>query len=227
MTLKEIVYNIQNLLSKGHQTDDNKLSDRQVAFIVDYMRAYLLKQDREKDKHYDRDIFQNLSPIKMTPVPETDNCFLNNDCVVLKSNIKLPKYIKLLSVKTLKGVPIEKSNWSRVYWNQYEKFTSNRVVYFIKDGYLYVTNLKGIVFVQMFGLFENPTTVLINNKYLCDQCPDCGDCGNCPEDYLDMEYPISSELLHRMIGLLKNNELNILLSVPQDTLNNATQIDSQ
>ena len=38
-TLKEIIYNIQNLPGKGKKTDDVKLSNRQLEFIINHART--------------------------------------------------------------------------------------------------------------------------------------------------------------------------------------------
>ena len=53
-TLKEIIYNIKNLQGRGEFTDDLKLSDRQLEFIIDHFRAELAAQKANTGKSTDR-----------------------------------------------------------------------------------------------------------------------------------------------------------------------------
>ena len=49
MLLSKIIYNIKNLYSGGIQSDDINLSDAQLAHIINYYRAKLIKQEQEKE----------------------------------------------------------------------------------------------------------------------------------------------------------------------------------
>ncbi|NJO65416.1 MAG: hypothetical protein HC836_47180 [Richelia sp. RM2_1_2] len=47
-TLNEIVYNIKNIRKAGGLTDDDDLSNRQLYFIVGYVRSMLIKEYIQK-----------------------------------------------------------------------------------------------------------------------------------------------------------------------------------
>jgi len=49
MLFSEIIYNIKNLIAGGIQSDDQDLSDLQLAYIINYYRARLFKQEQEKE----------------------------------------------------------------------------------------------------------------------------------------------------------------------------------
>ena len=61
MLLSKIIYTIQELRSKFSQSDDNPLSDRQVLFILNYYRSFLIRQDMEKGRPLSPFIIQELT----------------------------------------------------------------------------------------------------------------------------------------------------------------------
>ena len=47
-TIKEIVYDIKNIVRGGLQSDDEMISDRQIEFQINSIRAQLIRQDINK-----------------------------------------------------------------------------------------------------------------------------------------------------------------------------------
>ena len=63
MLQSEIIYNVKNLLAGGILSDDLDLSISQMAFIIDYYRARLVKQDQDKGRFNTELYIQNLGKV--------------------------------------------------------------------------------------------------------------------------------------------------------------------
>ena len=51
-TQRELIYTVKSIIRAGLITDDDKISDRQVAFLIDGARATLLRQQINKQLYY-------------------------------------------------------------------------------------------------------------------------------------------------------------------------------
>lgn len=63
MKLIEIVRNLRSLISDA--SDDRRFSDRQLAFIVKYVRAELIRQDRNKGRSFSANVIQTIPCLKI------------------------------------------------------------------------------------------------------------------------------------------------------------------
>ena len=57
-TIKEIVYDIKNIIRGGMQSDDEIISDRQIEFQVNSLRAQFIRQDINKKRSVSDNIKQ-------------------------------------------------------------------------------------------------------------------------------------------------------------------------
>jgi len=71
-TLSQIVADIKNLLSGGGYVDDRVLHDRQIAFWVNKWRAYLIKDEVEKNNNVDESLYQDLGCVPLDKVDVAD-----------------------------------------------------------------------------------------------------------------------------------------------------------
>ena len=68
-TIKEIVYDIKNLIRGGMQSDDEIISDRQIEFQVDSLRAQFIRQDINKRRSISDNIKQIIPSLSLVSVP--------------------------------------------------------------------------------------------------------------------------------------------------------------
>lgn len=221
MILSKIIYNIKNLIAGGIQSDDINISDEQVAHIINYYRAKLIKQEQEKSK-FVKDLFiQNLGKIDIDTFDANQCCTIEN--CKLRTKIKIPKPLEsniglnLSFVGLLNGTPFQKYNTNSAYWKQFNKYTSKSPGYYYQDGYIYLVNVPNIMldFINIQGVFEDP--VEAENFRTCD-CP--GNEEQCSENNYDFEYPLPNHLEDTLVKMILEVEFNVMLN-KTDTSNNS------
>ena len=96
-TIKEIVYDIKNLIRGGMQSDDEIISDRQIEFQVDSLRAQFIRQDINKRRSISDNIKQIIPSLSLVSVPSA-TVGMSMDGNILRSveNTFLTKVMSLL-----------------------------------------------------------------------------------------------------------------------------------
>ena len=173
-TLNQIIYNIRNSKKGGILSDDDKVTDRQLAFVIGYYRSLLLKQGLEKGKKPPFTAKQTLSVVEMEQVDKSDDCDTPVGCYTVRSTEKLPQpidYNKGAMITYIGTIDGEESfqfqSQARSRWSRYDRWTSKLRKAYIRDGYLYVVNDLIIEAVQVQGIFEKPEEAA-KYKIACD-----------------------------------------------------------
>ena len=68
-TIKEIVYDLKNIIRGGLQSDDEMISDRQIEFQINSLRAQFIRQDINKRRTVSDNIKQIIPYLMMESVP--------------------------------------------------------------------------------------------------------------------------------------------------------------
>lgn len=218
MLLSEIVYNIKNLISGGIQSDDENLSDDQVAFIVNYYRAKLLRQDISKGKSKSEINTQNLGRVNLIQADKNECCDI--DACMLRTEFKIPKPLavnndlNLSFVGTLNGIDFSKKQHNTMRWSCSAKYTGNHTFWYYQNGYIYISNPPTTLmkYINIQGVFEDPIEAESFRTCDCDNGLDC-------VKGLDIEYPMSLHNVDLVVKLMAETELNILMSLPSDISN--------
>jgi hypothetical protein len=219
-TLNQIIYNIRNSKKGGILSDDDKVTDRQLAFIIGYYRSMLIKQNLEKGRKPPYAAKQTLSVVEMVQTDKSDDCDTPVDCYTLRSKARIPlpidyaKGVLLTFVGTIDGEEsFQFQSQARSRWSKYERFTSNLRKAYIRDGYLFVVNDLIIEVVQLQGIFQQPE-LAAGYKLNCDSDEPCFT--------FDSEYPIESSMIPLVTKLIFENEMALLSMTPQDTTNDTS-----
>jgi hypothetical protein len=220
MLHSELIYNIKNIISKGVQSDDLKISDRQIAFIINYYRAKLLKQDAQRHHGMSLEDVQDLGKVELIQADEHECCEIN--ACVLRTKHKLPATIELRSTRhgltfvgTYKGKAFQETSYNRSQFDSFAPYTGKMTKWYIKGRYLYIVNPVGLLsFINVQGLFEDP---LEANKFRTCDCPNEEVC----QTGYDYEYPLSAMHVDTIVKLMLQTELSVLLGVLSDNNNNA------
>lgn len=216
-TLNQITYNIKNLMRGGNTSDDERISDRQLEFIVNYYRNILVKRDLDKGKSINPDIVQDLGCLELIEVDKAECCDTEIGCTVLRTKNKLPKTIELnqdnslvfigaidkyttFDIIPVYRVPFLNSKYGKkgtrcYYLNQY--------VYVLTDDLIEKINVRGI--------FEDPREAA--NFTHCDGT-------SCFT--IDSTYPIAGWMLQPLVDMVLKNEMKIGVSLPNDDSNDAS-----
>lgn len=222
MTLNQIIYNLRNLI-KDAKSDDVKISDRQFEYLINYVRARLIKQEIDKGKTISENIKQDLGKIVVTPVDSTELAGITVGTTLYKTSV-LPNFVELnykdcvVYVGGMDRVsPFQFTTKAYAHWSKHSKYASKEKHAFLRDKCMYVlaspsATLKNI---NIQGVFETPREAF-----------EFGNPG-VNFDVNSTEYPISSWMIETLNELIITKDLNIFFQLPQDTKNDAASNDGK
>lgn len=208
-------------MAGGIQSDDQNLSNSQLAFITNYYRSKLLKQDQDKGRFAAELYVQNLGKVTITKADKNECCV--TDSCILRTELKVPrpletyKGINITFVGRLNGSPFVKTYHNALPWNAAHKWTKNEPKWYYQNGYIYIVNppTDMLTYVNIQGIFEKPEDAITFRT--CDCVQNNEDCF----DSLDYEYPLPQHHVDTIVKLVAETELRILTSIPIDTSNNS------
>jgi hypothetical protein len=229
-TLKEMVYNIRNLISL--KSDDFNISDDQIAYWINTERALLLREYIKAEQSLSPEIVQTLKCVPVQCVDPIECCDQNlfSDFKILRTIPEIPIPITISSTNFHNPVLItfvgtvdrnrvfEFTSESIVLWGKYNKYTKNLPRAFFKNKYIYIRNYEfpgDIGYISVSGVFLNPEEVNIFN--LCNAEQGC-DYEQSVEEAL---YPVPSHLIPIIFDVIFKKYFNIAINVKEDFTNNA------
>lgn len=221
-TINELIYNIKNQL-KIARSDDVILSDRQVEFMINYIREKLIVQQLQKGRSISSNIKQDLGQVAVQTVDQTSPGAIISNKPIFRTVNKVPQPIELdqLDLFTYIGGLDKQSAFpyktkASVRWNKYSKYASKSPIAYYSEGYIFITNCPNplLQYINIEGVFSNPREV---HKF---KNPNGTPCYNPDVD----AYPISGRMIDMLDKLIKEGELNMFMQVKEDNTNNA---DSQ
>jgi hypothetical protein len=217
MTLKEIVFDIRNAARAGGIVDDERISERQVAFWVNHYRALLIRRDLDKGKTISDNISQDLGCLSLIVADKAECCDLTSDCEILRTEVTLPTPIELSRMDAItyvgnidrtKGYELTSPVMS--HWDKYSRYTSKVAKAYYLNGYIYITNETFLKWINVQGIFQDPTEAGRFNT--CDGEP----CYTASSDY-----PVSSYMVPTIKQMIFQQELKLSLNTTPDVTNNA------
>lgn len=221
MLVEEILQRVHSLYSKGVQSDDSRLKDRQIYNKLLSIRSLLLSQKLNKKQEISQWTYQNLPCVEMIMAsPDECPCAPRVGCKILRSKYKIPRPVESLGGHIIKDVmSIDGSqSYSESSWNSFKnksgsKYTANKPDYFFKDDYLFISHSKGPSVISLYGIFEKP--------FEAETFPgSCKKEENCISIF-EMEFPIDSSLVEALIALTAEELIENFRSRVADISNNA------
>jgi hypothetical protein len=222
MLLSEIVYNIKNLMAGGLESDDSNVSDTQIAFMIGYYRAKLLKQDQEKGRFNIELYTQNLGKVSLI---QSDKDCCESVCG-LRTEKKIPKPLEthtglnISYVGLSDGRPFTKIYSSTSFWSRGRKFTSKEPKWYYENGFIYILDPPTLMLDEIYirGVFEDP---YVAEHFKVCECPANNlDCSSVFET-MDFEYSLPLHHVDTIVKLVAETELRILRSFPSDVTNDS------
>ena len=217
MLLSKIIYTIQELRSKFSQSDDNPLSDRQVLFILNYYRSYLIRQDMEKGRPLSPFIIQELT-LDLEKVDKGIG-FVTKD-MILRTSITIPKPIEghMHDYITYVGRADFEDRWTQLDLQSLKSVSYTRHAgrfprWFARESFIYVKYPPTCTIKKVLvrGVFEEPEIV----AKLAGKIP--------AFTGMEWDYPISNNMLSTIIRMLEESEFKFTFAIPKDNENDGSQ----
>jgi hypothetical protein len=204
MTLNEIVYNILNVYRGGNISDNEKITKKQIAAMVNYYRSLLIKRELDKRTDIDKNLVSDLGCVPVIEVDSAECCEIESKCTVYRTKMKIPAAVGSSVKQNLftfvglvdKVTPFQFSTKPQVYWGKHNRYTANVRKAYYHNGYLYVSNPEEIEYINIQGIFEDPLKLDEFNK-----CKGSGCFG------WDEEYPVSPWMISTITEMILSKEL--------------------
>lgn len=198
MTIREIIERVESTLVSGLpvQVRGGYISHRWIYSVLKSMRSRILIQKANKRQNISSWNRQTLHCIPLEVVPyDQCLCYSSGTCVIKRTVVRIPDILTglsdyLIESVTNNGNKIDIVNRNSVKYQAYSRFTSNKPVAFIDDGYIWLKNASFIDHITVTGVFDDPVSVIeYNSQYSCD-----GSEANCCGDITDSEFPIDNDI---------------------------------
>lgn len=219
-TIKEIVYDLKNIIRGGLQSDDEMISDRQIEFQVNSLRAQYIRQDVNKRRSISDNIKQMIHCLEVEPVSGT-TCGLSNDIMIVRSKEKIPNAIETSHQDLITAIGptgILSTNFhmipfNRAPWAGNNRYTKRMTFSFLLDSFVYVVGPEAEMLekIKVEGVWQNPRDIESYKK----------DDGSPSYDAEMEEYPLSTSMLDLIKQSMIATNLQPLVQMPTDISNNA------
>jgi hypothetical protein len=219
MTLNKLIYNIRNLI-RDAKSDDIKISDRQIEFIINYIRAKLIRQDKGKGRSLSNNVIQDLGIVELELIDSSESTTTKSNKYILRSKLPIPKPIEVEQKDLIEYVGgIDKLSPVQIVSKAYaskikdSKYIGDCTIAFLRNDRLYViTNNKFLKNINIEGVFDNPRDVYNFYKTPTQRSynPDID------------EYPISAYMIQTLNKIILTEELSIFLQLSDDNRNDAS-----
>lgn len=222
ITANHLIADIRGIASSGGNPNEFKVSDEQILYWVEEVRAMLISQKLNKKDDINDSWIQYINCIELEQVEDTFCCLASSDCMLLRSIKQIPSTIDtwkdnmIMYVTTVGGESINRSNPVRQRYNKYNKYTSTNRVWFLRDDYIYIINDQVLQYISLAGLFETPSD--LSEFVACD-----GEvCFT-----LDSPYPISLNMASEVTDIIIKTKINPFFAFPMDNKNDASGVTPQ
>jgi len=215
-TLNKLIYNLRKFI-RDSGSDDLKFSDRQLEFIINYVRAKLIRNDINKGNSISDNIKSDLGAVKIKKVDSSESTSIPINRLVLRTERKLPKLIEFSykdGITYVGGMdkmsPFQFSTKANVNWQQHSKFGKNSKYAYLRDSYMCLSFDTNSKWINIEGVFQDPREVKAftnpTEPYNADVDP----------------YPISEHMIQPMNELIVSKELNAYFQLREDVVNDAS-----
>lgn len=215
-TQREIIYSVRRILRAGKLIDDDTITDRQVAFLCDALRATLLRQQYDKGQSLSENHIQYIKCLSLESVDTAFSSSMPSDCTVYRTVLEIPTPIETKQKDLITHVmPNEFLSinydfvpFARIPYVDFTRFKTTMATRF--QNRIYLINAPYTEKITVGGVWEKPNAL---SNY--------SDCSGSTCFSWDSPYPLSSHLIDPLIKMV-TDELLITLKVPIDSTNDGT-----
>ena len=230
MVLGKLIQRIQSRYSKGVQSDDTRLSSRDIYSMLLTARNRLIVQSENKHQKLSQWNYQTLKCIALVEAPIHEcPCIPTLGSTIYRTKYKLPSVLTDLnkhliqSVTSIDGsIRYGEITWEDKKYKSDDKYTSNKPDYFIRGGYLYITDSTEIEVITISALFQDPLEAHEYVSY-CSTC-NTNDLGCTAKT--DLDFPVDSDLEDVLVEMVLQ-ELGIFIQGKEDTTSDSRDNPSE
>src|ERR1017187_9260497 len=157
MNLKQLCDNLKGIIRAGNFISDNeRIQDRQLEYVINYVRAEMIRQSYTKGGKINPDIEQDLGCVEMELADPAECCAISTNCSqALRTKLILPKAIEINNGNTLityvgsvdKLQSIQIIDSERLQFQKYSKYTGKGSFAYKMNGRIYITNNKFLQYI--------------------------------------------------------------------------------
>ena len=216
VTKNELVFDLLNIARGGLQGADEHISEAQVSFWIDNVRARLIRNDLEKRRSMNPDIIQTLGCVDVSQVDASSCGCINTECEVITTDALVPRPLEVGSRNLITSVgPINLTDprynlvpYERAIWANPNKYSYKIPVAFQHDGYIYIIgeDVESLEKINIQGIFETPADVKTFITCSGDTCYDD-----------DQPYPIARYMIEDLKKMILDVDFRTAVSAPTDT----------
>lgn len=221
-TQREIIYSIRRVIRAGNLVDDDKITDRQIAFLCDAVRSTLIRQQQDKGQSLSENHIQYIHCLAVEQVDTAFDSAIPTDCKVYRTVQNIPQPIESkhkdlitrVSPNEFMSLNFAMIPYQRLPYSDFTRFKEPIATRYRNK--IYIINAPYMEKITVGGVWDKPNDL---SNYT--------DCSGTNCFTWDSDYPISSHLIDPMIKFVVD-ELTLSLKVNVDTTNNsADQQESQ
>ena len=221
MLLADIIQRVQSLYSKGVQSDDSRLTPRHIYSKVLTTWNKLVSQEAKKNQKTNEWNYITLSCVEMIKAPIHEcACLPSIGCEVTRTKLPLPKPLTNLNAHLISSVTsidghliFTEVTFKEAKYQGSNKYTATKPTYYIRNGYLYLTSMKGVMpsIISVTGLWEDPLASYIS---YCGEDP--ADVCNSP---MEMDFPIDMDMVDTLVELASKELVTFFNQQKEDLTN--------
>lgn len=222
ITLQNIIDDIRGIASSGSNPTEFKIPDEQIAYWTNQVRATLISQSLARKDDLNDTWLQTISCLELELADASECCLAPSDCYVLKTVQQIPSTIDtwkanwVVSVTTPDGTPISKLNQFANRYQKYSKYTSKIRYYYLKNDYLYIVNETLLSYVNVIGLFQDPTELA---EFVTCENESCFT--------YNSAYPISANMAGQLTDIIIKSKVIPFMQFPTDNTNDGQNESDQ
>lgn len=219
ITASKLVYDILEIASSGGNPNEFKIDNSQILYWVEQTRAILIGQSLNKRDDVNDSWVQYINCLELETVSSNLCCDVTSDCLLLRSVQQLPSTIDthkdnwVISVSTMDGSSINKSNPIKHKYQKYNKFTKNERSWFLMDNYLYIINETFLEKARVALIAEFPSDL---KKFVSCDGQACWS--------MDSNFPVSLSMASQITDIVIKTKVNPFMQFSSDSTNNANNL---
>lgn len=220
VTAASLIYDIIDIASSGAMPTGFRIEEEQVLYWINQTRAMLISQALHKKEDMSDLWLQQINCFEMVKADISDCCEVPSGCVGLKSKLPIPNSIEngginSYMVTDVQGGAIQEMNRFSQRYKKYNKYTGKTKGWFIKGDHLYIVNDKGLKFVTLTGLFEDPSELADYRTCSGDACWS-----------INSSYPVGAKMASDITNIVVKTKIIPYMQFQLDDKNDANNLNN-
>lgn len=216
ITANHIISDIRNIATSGSNPIEFKIEDSQILYWINEVRSMLISQALQRRQDISDIWIQRIPCLELELVDEAECCDVTTGCYILRTVRELPQTIEVfgdnmvIRVVGPSGEIIPKSNSFSNLYTKYNKYTSNKANWEVKNRKIYIKNTTLLDNITAYVILDDPSELATFN-----------DCDDTTCWSYDSTYPCSLKMASMITDIVIKTKVYPFLQLPADNRNDA------